>query len=239
MTEKAVYYVWLSQAKLGRNKRTLLTQYANSPEVLYNEISYENKKFDYEKAVAIVNKCEEQEISILTCESLDILPGLNHIQDKPIVLYYKGELRNKRTSAAVVGARRCTQNGKKKTLELTEQLVERNASIVSGMAKGIDSYAHTKCLLSGGYTIAVLGCGLDICYPKEHDKLMNEIAKKGLLLSEYPPGSKPYSYNFPRRNRIIAALADEIYIVEAGKKSGALITAEFGEKYGKKVYFCE
>ena len=127
---------------------------------------------------------------------------------------------------------------KEKTVSLTKALVNKNCAIVSGMAKGIDSYAHTQCILDGGYTVAVLGCGLDICYPKEHDRLMSSIAENGVLISEYPPGAPPKKYNFPRRNRLIAAISDEIYVVEAGRNSGALITADYGEKYGRKVQFC-
>ena len=103
------------------------------------------------------------------------------------------------------------------------------------MAKGIDSYAHTACLKAGGYTVAVLGCGLDICYPSEHRLLKQRIEEQGLLLSEYPPGTLPHSCHFPKRNRIIAAWSREIYIPEAGKKSGAWITAAYGEKYGRRV----
>ncbi|MDY3714362.1 MAG: DNA-processing protein DprA, partial [Blautia sp.] len=105
----------------------------------------------------------------------------------------------------------------------------------SGMAKGIDSYAHTACLKSGGYTVAVLGNGLDICYPCEHRKLMEQIAEKGLLISEYPPGIRPAKYRFPCRNRLISAWSDKMIVVAPGKGSGALITAEYEKKYGRKV----
>lgn len=235
MTDEEVFYVWLSQLK-KRNKIKLLESYSTIQE-LYTDTQYDGKENDFEAAYSIARKCEKHDIRILTYDTMDVLNGINAIADKPIVLYYKGNIIKKLNTAAVVGARRCSREGKMRTLLLTEQLIQMGTTVISGMAKGIDSYAHTKALMIGGYTIAVLGCGLDICYPKEHDRLMKRISERGLLLSEYPPGTPAYSYNFPKRNRIIAALADEIHVVKAGKKSGSLITAEYGEKYGKKVYF--
>lgn len=105
------------------------------------------------------------------------------------------------------------------------------------MAKGVDSYAHTVCINADGYTIAILGNGLDLCYPSEHVKLMQAIEEKGLLLSEYPPGTRPTRYSFPMRNRLISAWSDELVVVQAGKGSGALITADYTRKYNKKVCF--
>lgn len=103
------------------------------------------------------------------------------------------------------------------------------------MAKGIDSYAHTACLNAEGYTVAVMGNGLDICYPCEHRKLMDCISEKGLIISEYPPGIKPTKYTFPQRNRIISAWAEHIIVIAPGKGSGALITAEYARKYRRKI----
>ena len=136
---------------------------------------------------------------------------------------------------AIVGARRCTHEAKCKAVALAQQYTENGQTIISGMAKGIDSYAHTACLNAGGYTVAVVGNGLDICYPSEHKTLMDCIAEKGLLLSEYPPGVKPSRYTFPRRNRLISAWAEHIVVIAPGKRSGALITAEYGRKYGRQV----
>lgn len=235
MNEKDVYYIWFSRLK-SQNKRKLLEQHGDIIKI-YDFISYNEKAKELEAAHAISDKCIKLGINVVTYEEMAALKGINAIKDKPFVLYYKGNIIDKARAAAVVGARRCTKEGKTRTLSITADLVEKDVSIVSGMARGIDSYAHTKTLMMGGYTIAVLGCGLDICYPKEHDKLMEKIAENGLLLSEYPPGTPAYGFNFPKRNRLIAALADEIHVVEAGKKSGALITAEYGEKYGKRILF--
>lgn len=104
------------------------------------------------------------------------------------------------------------------------------------MAKGIDSYAHIACINKGGYTIAFLGCGVDVVYPKEHLKLMEKIIETGLVISEYPPGTKPDANNFPKRNRLISAFSKKLLVAEATEDSGSLITAEYARKYGRKVF---
>ncbi len=104
------------------------------------------------------------------------------------------------------------------------------------MARGADTVAHTECLLNEGKTVAVLGCGIDVVYPKENKDLYNEIAKNGLIISEFPLGTEPYSYNFPQRNRIISALADGVLVTEAGEKSGTIITANLALDIGKELY---
>ena len=157
------------------------------------------------------------------------------LEDAPVVLYYKGHFQDMKDPVAIVGARRCTQEAKYKAVNLAEQYTGSGQTIISGMAKGIDSYAHTASLKAEGYTVAVVGNGLDICYPSEHKKLMDCIIEKGLLLSEYPPGIRPSRYTFPRRNRLISAWAERIIVIAPGKGSGALITAEYGRKYGRQV----
>ena len=158
-------------------------------------------------------------------------------RDAPPILYYKGKIRELKHTVGIVGARRCTQDTKQFVAELTAKFVSDNHTIVSGMAKGVDSYAHTVCVNAGGYTIAILGNGLDLCYPSEHVKLMQAIEEKGLLLSEYPPGTRPTRYSFPMRNRLISAWSDELVVVQAGKGSGALITADYTRKDNKSVCF--
>ena len=113
--------------------------------------------------------------------------------------------------------------------------VNNGECIISGMAKGVDAYAHTACMEAGGYTIAVLACGLDICYPSEHRLLMERISEKGLLLSEYAPGVPPVQYNFPRRNRIISAWSDRLTVIAPGKGSGVFITADESRNLGREV----
>ena len=193
----------------------------------------ENKSLD--RIREIMNSCEQNNISVLLKNDVRYPYRAKKMADAPVVLYYKGHFQDMKDTVAIVGARRCTQEAKYKAVALAQQYTENGQTIISGMAKGIDSYAHTACLNEGGYTVAVVGNGLDICYPSEHKTLMNCIAEKGLLLAEYPPGVKPSRYTFPRRNRLISAWAEHIVVIAPGKRSGALITAEYGRKYGRQV----
>ena len=193
----------------------------------------ENKSLD--RIREIMNSCEQNNISVLLKNDVRYPYRAETMADAPVVLYYKGHFQEMKDPVAIVGARRCTREAKYKAVALAQQYTENGQTIISGMAKGIDSYAHTACLNEGGYTVAVVGNGLDICYPSEHKTLMDCIAEKGLLLSEYPPGVKPSRYTFPRRNRLISAWAEHIVVIAPGKRSGALITAEYGRKYGRQV----
>ena len=129
----------------------------------------------------------------------------------------------------------CTMEGKEKAIDIATYSVKGNTAVISGMAKGIDSYAHTAALRNQGYTIAVLGNGTDICYPKEHEKLYEKIAEQGCILSEYPLGTLPRRYNFPKRNRLIAALSDKLYVIDPDRNSGTISTVESSKKYGREV----
>lgn len=188
-----------------------------------------------EPAEKILAACEEKQISVLTKTDPQYPGSAACLRDAPAVLYYQGRLAELSRAVGIVGARRCSQETKKFCYALTEAYLAENRAIVSGMAKGIDACAHTLCLQRGGYTVAVLGNGLDICYPSEHRHLMEKIRENGLLLSEYPPGVLPSAYTFPRRNRLIAAWSAELQVIAAGKGSGARITAEFAAQYGRKV----
>lgn len=139
-------------------------------------------------------------------------------------------------TVAVVGARKCSDYGKKMAMELGSMFGEHGYTVVSGMARGIDSYAHEGCLKVGGVTTAVLGTGVDVCYPKENKRLYETIKEKGCLLSEYPPGTTPLPRFFPLRNRIISGLAKWVIVVEARERSGSLITVEWALEQGKEIY---
>lgn len=165
---------------------------------------------------------------------------LKHIYDPPAKLYVLGNrsILNQK-NFAIVGSRKATEYGKKVAMQISKELSENSLNIVSGLAIGIDSYAHLGCLQvkDAGKTIAVLGSGLDVIYPKENRKLAEQIINSGgCIISEYPIGSKIEKNNFPQRNRIISGLSEGILVVEASKKSGALITAEFGIEQGKEVF---
>lgn len=189
-------------------------------------------------AQKIISFCNEQTIHIISPTNSLYPQRLIGYPLAPYLLYVKGNLAPLGTlpSSAIVGARRCSEYGKRATLELTHDLVSQNTAIISGMAKGIDSYAHTEALNHNGYTIAVVGTGLDQCYPSEHLSLMQKIAEKGALISQFAPFSTTYEQNFLRRNELIAMLSDSIYVLEASKKSGSLYTAECGFKYHKTIY---
>lgn len=183
----------------------------------------------------LIDSCQKNDISVLLKNDERYPVHAKILEDAPSVLYYKGHFQEMKNAVAIVGARRCTQKMKFYAAELAEQYTRNGQAIISGMAKGIDSYAHTACLNAEGYTVAVMGNGLDICYPCEHRKLMDCISEKGLIISEYPPGIKPTKYTFPQRNRIISAWAEHIIVIAPGKGSGALITAEYARKYKRKV----
>lgn len=190
-----------------------------------------------DEAKRIIHNCRINNMNILTKEH-DILKRIACLGDSaPVILYSKGIINRIDCSVGIVGARRCTQEIKYKTARLASEYVNQGYTIVSGMAKGVDAYAQTACINAGGYTIAVLGNGLDICYPKEHIRLMECISNSGLLLSEYAPGVRPSQYHFPQRNRLISALSDRLIVLPAGEKSGALITAEYAKKIGREVEY--
>ena len=162
---------------------------------------------------------------------------LKSIDQPPPVLFYKGDISCVNNYAiAIVGTRQKSDYGKQVTKELSNFLVHNGITVVSGLARGIDSIAHQAALDAGGSTIAVMGCGVDIVYPPEHRTLYNQIQEMGLVVSDYPPGTQPEGINFPPRNRIISGLSMATVVVEAGERSGALITAEFALNQGREVF---
>ena len=166
---------------------------------------------------------------------------LRVLKDAPKVLYYRGNLNtlNYKYAVAVVGTRRCSQYGIETTEQITKDLARAGVTIVSGLARGIDTWAHKTALEYGALTIAVLGTGIDdkSMYPKQNLRLAHKIIEKnGLILSEYEKGTQGFPGNFPARNRIVATLSNATLVTEAPLKSGALITAEFAKKYNKKIY---
>ncbi|RMG67567.1 MAG: DNA-protecting protein DprA [Calditrichaeota bacterium] len=162
---------------------------------------------------------------------------LRRINDPPVLLFYRGHLPESwPVCLAVVGTRRPSAYGKAVTAKLVAELVHRGVSIVSGLARGIDTIAHYTALQRGGFTAAVLGCGADVVYPPENRKLYQEIAQNGLLVSEFLPGTTPEAVNFPRRNRIITGLSVGLLVVEAGQKSGALISARYALDQNREVF---
>ncbi|HIC89289.1 MAG TPA: DNA-protecting protein DprA [Anaerolineae bacterium] len=186
---------------------------------------------------AVVQRLRSLGVDVLTWDDEAFPSNLKNIYDPPVVLYVRGELRPEDEWAlAVVGTRRATVYGKEVTRRIVTGLAQAGVTIISGLARGIDAQAHRAALEAGGRTIAVLGSGVDIIYPPEHRHLAQEILKAGALVSEYPLGTKPEASNFPPRNRIISGLSRGVIIVEAGLKSGALITADYAAEQGRDVF---
>jgi DNA processing protein len=182
-------------------------------------------------------KILQEKIQVLTWEDESYPRRLKEIEQPPPVLYLRGSLiEDDRWAVAVVGTRRITAYGRQITEEIGRNLAHHGVTVVSGLARGVDSVAHLAALNNGGRTLAVMGSGVDQIYPPEHRNLAEQIIDQGALISDYPPGTAPEAANFPPRNRIISGLAQAVVIVEAGEKSGALITAAFAAEQGRQVF---
>ena len=251
--ENKRYWIWLSLIKnLGSKRKLKLLELYKTPEEIYKLTKEELVNINgIGEAIAndiMISKNEEilnyhikymkeNNIKIININEREYPQALKEIYDPPISLYVKGnieKLNNK--NIGIVGCRECTIYGKKSAEYFAYNLSKQNINIVSGLAKGIDSYAHLGSLNTGN-TIAVLGNGLDIIYPKENLELANEIIKRGgTIISEYPCGTKPDKMKFPARNRIISGISSGIIVIEAKEKSGTLITVDFALEQGRDVF---
>lgn len=186
-----------------------------------------------------IERMENMKIDVVSCDDTYYPTNLKQIYDFPICLYYKGNINllNNTVKIAMVGSREYSDYGKTVAENFAYKLSKEDITIVSGGARGIDSFSHLGAIKAGGKTIAVLGNGLNYIYPPENKQLQeNIIENNGLLVSEYIIGTKPSKYTFPERNRIISGISDGVLIVEAKQKSGALITADFALEQGKNIY---
>ena len=197
--------------------------------------SAKDEKLDY-----IIHKIDEYKMDVTTFLDKDFPSILNHIYNPPAILFMRGNraLLDKRLNRiAIVGARRCSLYGRNVARMLGKELGKYSTIIVSGGARGIDTHGHEGLLASLGYGIVVMGCGLDIAYPRENTKLFDRILQNnGLLVSEYPPGTPPSAKHFPARNRIISGLSRGVIVVEAKGSSGSLITADMAVSEGRDVF---
>lgn len=185
----------------------------------------------------ILRRCRLLGIEIISEESPLYPENLKTVQDAPLILYMKGRpLPQDRYAIAIVGSRRCSEYGRRVSEKLSSELAERGITIVSGLARGIDTTAHTGALKAGGRTAAVFASGLDRVYPPENRELVRKIIERGFVISEFPPGTRPDKENFPRRNRLISGLGLGVIVVEAEAESGALITADYGLEQGREVF---
>lgn len=255
--DKELYWLWLTNIKgIGRKKIGGLIAYFGSPEGIYManlaeltvaaaNIPYFSKKDldaliqskDMEKVMKYINRLRDSGIQYLSLEHERYPKSLLNIFDPPYVIYYKGQLiEEEPIKIGIVGARRCSSYGKNVAEYFARKLAEHNVVIISGMARGIDTAAHKGAIKGGGQTAAILGCGVNICYPPENISVMRDIINNGCLISEYPMDATPIAGNFPQRNRIISGLSDGLLIVEATERSGSLITADSALEQGKDVF---
>jgi DNA processing protein len=189
---------------------------------------------ELEKEIADLEKINA---SILTFLDEEYPSQLKNIYFPPIVLYYKGNIELiESNSVAIVGTREPTSYGRITAELIATELANRNVSSVSGLARGIDTIVHTSSLKASGKTIAIIGSGLDVIYPPENKKLFDSISESGLIISEYPLGTKPDAQNFPRRNRIISGISLGTLIVETKLNGGAMLTAQYALDQGKEVF---
>lgn len=250
---KNIYWIWLSSLS-GHfsNKITALFEHFDTAEDIYNASIEDYKKVpgltrsdalilsnkDLTHAEKIVNQCKDNDIKILVYDDINYPDMLRQIESPPYVLYVKGEIMNwdRLFTIGVVGTRSCTEYGVNIATGFSYAMARRGVTVVSGMARGIDSAAARGALKAGGKTIAVFGCGLDRCYPPENVKLMKQITENGAIISEYPPGTPPLGDHFPERNRIISGLSKGVLLIEAPEKSGALSTSRCALASGKDLF---
>ncbi|PIP20709.1 MAG: DNA-protecting protein DprA, partial [Candidatus Omnitrophica bacterium CG23_combo_of_CG06-09_8_20_14_all_40_11] len=201
-------------------------------EIARKVTSLKEKDIDEELDLA-----KKYNLKIITVDDKEYPENLKQIYDPPIVLYVKGELKDEdRLSVAIVGSRRASFYGLSCAEKFAADLSERNFTIISGLARGIDTSAHRGALKQGGRTIAVIGSGFRHLYPAENKELAEEISRCGAVISEFPINAKPLSQNFPRRNRVISGLSLGVLVVEAARNSGALITADCALEQGRDVF---
>ena len=184
----------------------------------------------------LIEFCAAKQIGLCSITDEDYPPLLKEISNPPTIFYYRGKLETLAMRIAIVGTRENTSYGKRVALELGEDLAAAGITVVSGAARGIDIYAHTGALKTGR-TVAVLGCGINFYKPAENKyKLLEEIGERGLVMTEFEPNMPPTPATFPPRNRIIAGLSRGVIVVEAGHKSGALITTDYAGDFGRDVF---
>jgi len=248
-----VHWIWLA-VKTGMNERekvAVLEHFSDPEKVFYaSEKAYRSLEGispnavqalldkDLSESQQILRRCTDERIHICTYYDGAYPTRLKNIADPPLVLYCKGVLPdlNEQPVIAVVGTRKFSAYGISAAKRMGYQIARCGAVVVSGAAKGIDSAAMTGALTGGGTVIGVLGCGVDVVYPASNHSLYQDVQLQGCLVSEFPPGTPPLKWNFPKRNRIISGLSCGVLVVEAPENSGALITARRAAEQGRDVF---
>lgn len=249
-----LYWVWLSiRLTPGTETYARLRASFSSPKEIYDADESDLRQSigskstvtlsaladkDLSDAERILNYALMRHVGILTYDDPRFPERLRTIATPPVLLYYVGRLPDLEScfAVAVVGSREYTEYGTRLTFEMAHDLAVGGATVISGLAYGVDSIAASAAIAGGGQTVAVLGSGIDVIYPKEHVKLARLIAKHGAVMTEYPPGTKPYGSHFPVRNRIISALSHAVLVTSASLHSGSLITARHAKEQGKQLY---
>lgn len=184
-----------------------------------------------------LNKIDKHKVRLLSLKDSEYPESLSQIYNPPSFVYITGEiLRSDKNSIAIVGTRLPNKYGRKVTEALAGELASMGITVVSGLARGVDSIAQAEALKRGGRTIGVLGCGLDVVYPPENVKLYKQVSENGAVVSEFGLGTPPISHNFPQRNRIISGISLGVIVVQASEKSGSLISASFALDQNKEVF---
>lgn len=246
------YWIGLSKIPgIGRVKISQLLDYFHSLETAWSASTVELKNAGLDSKVVStlhtlknkislddeLDKLQKYKVKAIPFTSPEYPPRLREIHDFPPVLFIRGNLLpSDEISISIVGTRKATSYGKQVTEKIVADLSRNGITIISGLAKGVDSIAHKVALESGGRTLAIFASGLDIVYPAENASLARKIMESGALISEYPLGTKPKADNFPRRNRIMSGLSMGVLVVEAGDKSGALITADMALEQNREVF---
>lgn len=250
--EKSKYWLWLTYIKnMWSEKARKTIEFFDSPEALFEANEKDLIKSgifgegDIYNILAAKNEDIEKKWSELERKNIRFThighkqypQKLGIYKDKPLWLFYKGALPDDNDKCVgIVGARNCSRYGAAMAESVSEQLGRNKVSVISGMARGIDAMAHKGALKAGVKTYAVLGCGVDVCYPRENIELYMQIIANGGLISEYIPGTEPLSWQFPERNRIISMFSDVVAVIEAKKNSGSLITTDYALQYGKEIF---
>ena len=248
-----IHWIWLATRPglTDRMKVGLLQHFSDPEDIFYTsghgfdhiaELSPEGKEQLLDKSLAqaeeILDACAREKIHILTFRDTAYPSRLKNISDPPLILYYKGSLPDFDGSPmiGVVGTRKASLYGLTAAKRMGYQIARCGGIVVSGMAFGIDGVAMSGALTAGGQTVGVLGCGADMVYPVSNKALFADVEKFGCILSEFPPGTPPLRWNFPKRNRIISGLSNGVLVVEAPEKSGSLITANLALEQGRDVF---
>lgn len=243
------YILWLINLNISNESKIRLIEKYNTEENIYNNIEeiiklgllkgkewIKIKENNLDSSNKLLDFLNGNSIGFITYNSKRYPKKLKHIADPPYVLFYKGDISLLLTKiVAVVGSRKCTLYGEEVAKLIVKELSKMEYTVISGVAYGIDTVAHKEILTNDGKTIGVLGCGIDVIYPKINKGLYSQISNNGLLISEFLPGTEPFGFNFPRRNRIISGLSNSVIVVEATVKSGSLITVDYALEQGKDV----